>query len=83
MHFFETYRDGRDYEALFDVADRRLYEAKGGRPQSRRRRREGHAARSRGLELITGTKGTVAGLVPATVVLLEWPRTCCGWQARA
>ena len=28
MHFFETYRDGRDYEALFDVADRRLYEAK-------------------------------------------------------
>jgi len=28
MHFFETYRDGRGYEALFDVADRRLYEAK-------------------------------------------------------
>ncbi|MGA9453885.1 MAG: hypothetical protein WBV43_00235 [Pseudolabrys sp.] len=28
MHFFETYRDGRDYEALFDVADRRHYEAK-------------------------------------------------------
>ena len=31
MHFFETYRDDRDDEALFDVADRRLYAKAAGR----------------------------------------------------
>ena len=46
MHFFETYRDGRDYEALFDVADRRLY-AKAAIASSAARRACGSFTRAR------------------------------------